>query len=416
MKSKAANTGTDNNAGGEEFPANSENPKDTENLANLFEYLDVEDPAEWTSGALPSKSTKSSKKSNLTYELEDSDEDKSFAIFCLFKDLTDIRHFVRQTWAEYREKQLAFTTAAVTMNTAIAMMRRLNEDFVQSFPEFEQHHNVLDYLYNGYCDPQNGFGDDFATYSTVNFRVPSKILFCDHTFELFSRFFLASEAPFFQQDRAHNFTLDEEALFKCLSLFGFLICRYPGAFPQDQLMKGLELTKKDNKVYTWVVLAVQLLIDTRRVVGAQGLDRFMEEFHSTEKWLSSTIKQCLRFGETNEVNTWFKINDPALRQLGKQVDEILRRDTLQEDLDMCFGDGGAKYSWGPFFLFRNHPTLAGLLVENVLMRLHSLGIGLCGDQGAVMTSIHLYSAVHEYGFGVKIPSMSLITSVSLIST
>jgi hypothetical protein len=32
-----------------------------------------------------------------TYELESTDEDISFAIFCLLKDLTDIRHYVRQT-------------------------------------------------------------------------------------------------------------------------------------------------------------------------------------------------------------------------------------------------------------------------------------------------------------------------------
>lgn len=32
-----------------------------------------------------------------TYDFESTDEDISFAIFCLLKDLTDIRHYVRQT-------------------------------------------------------------------------------------------------------------------------------------------------------------------------------------------------------------------------------------------------------------------------------------------------------------------------------
>jgi Family of unknown function (DUF6604) len=61
-------------------------------LGNLFEHLEVDEPTEWTSSDLP-KSTKILD----TYELEPTDEDISFAIFCLFKDLTDIRHFVRET-------------------------------------------------------------------------------------------------------------------------------------------------------------------------------------------------------------------------------------------------------------------------------------------------------------------------------
>lgn len=67
--------------------------EDTAGLCNLFEYLDVEEPAEWTAGVMPPKT----KKVTDTYELKSTDEDISFAIFCLLKDLTDIRHYVQQT-------------------------------------------------------------------------------------------------------------------------------------------------------------------------------------------------------------------------------------------------------------------------------------------------------------------------------
>lgn len=65
----------------------------TGGLGNLFEHLDVEDPVEWTTKNLPNKSSKIVD----TYELEASDEDISFAMFCFLKDLTDIRFFVRET-------------------------------------------------------------------------------------------------------------------------------------------------------------------------------------------------------------------------------------------------------------------------------------------------------------------------------
>lgn len=69
--------------------------KDIAALSNLFEHLDVDEPAEWTSTSLPSKKAKSA----CTYELEveQSDVEISFAIFCVFKDFTDIRHYIRQT-------------------------------------------------------------------------------------------------------------------------------------------------------------------------------------------------------------------------------------------------------------------------------------------------------------------------------
>jgi hypothetical protein len=80
---------------------------DTAELRNQFEYLEVEDPTEWNSSALPSKS-KSSKTVG-TYELEPRDEDISFAIFCLLKDLTDIRHYVRQTVSKIFDSHFSWT-------------------------------------------------------------------------------------------------------------------------------------------------------------------------------------------------------------------------------------------------------------------------------------------------------------------
>lgn len=69
---------------------------DVAGLGTLFEHLEVDEPPEWTSNNLPPKSIKTFD----AYELEPTDEDLSFAIFCLFKDLTDIRHYVRQTVSE----------------------------------------------------------------------------------------------------------------------------------------------------------------------------------------------------------------------------------------------------------------------------------------------------------------------------
>ena len=39
----------------------------------------------------------------------------------------------------------------------------------------------------------------------------------------------------------------------------------------------------------------------------------------------------------------------------------------------------------------------GLVTQNFLIRLHEVGVGLTGDQAAVMSCIHLYNASQQSG-------------------
>lgn len=159
-----------------------------------------------------------------------------FSIFCqLARDLQSLTIFMQ--WAEYREHQITFTTAALTMNTAISIFRRLNEEFISNFPQFDDHGEIIEYLHYGYCDPNSHkrHDKDFATYTGVNFKITSKTFFCDVTYELLRWFFMnGAEMPFYQQEQARtpglHFTPDDEILLKCLSLFGLVISESEGDF------------------------------------------------------------------------------------------------------------------------------------------------------------------------------------------
>ena len=246
------------------------------------------------------------------------------------------------------------------MNTAISIFRRLNEEFIAEFPDFDDHGAIIEYLYDGYCDPNyDKHFQDFATYTGPNFKVSSKIFFCDHTYELLCWFFMGAELPFYleDQDSGLRLTQDEKTLLKCLSLFGLIASQTEGNFYNDQLIRGLHLLKTNNsekKVYTWVVFAVQLFVDTRRVVGNE-LVPCLQEAHELQKWMSAALEQCLLFGQTNNVNDFYKVNIDMLHQAKKQIDVVLKEDFVQRLLDEIMGDRAARYSWGAFYLFRNHP-------------------------------------------------------------
>jgi len=200
---------------------------------------------------------------------------------------------------------------------------------------------------------------------------------------------MGGEMPFYQdyQATALRTTKDEDAL------FGLIAWQTQGDFYRGQLIRALHLLKTNNpdkKVYTWVVSAVRLFVDTRRIVGNE-LAQCFDEAQALQKWMSAALEQPLLFSHTNTVNDYYKKNSNVLQLVEKQIDNILKKDLVQPLLDDFFGARAARYSWGPFYLLRNHPMILGLIIQHFLVDLHELGIGLTGDQGAVMTSIHLYN-------------------------
>jgi hypothetical protein len=82
---------------------------------------------------------------------EPTEDDAEFAFFCLLKDATDIRFFVRRTWREHKAGPLMLETAAVIMNTAIQVIVHLDVAFLDvcpKFPQFEHHYRILDFVWN----------------------------------------------------------------------------------------------------------------------------------------------------------------------------------------------------------------------------------------------------------------------------
>lgn len=284
------------------------------------------------------------------------------------------------------------------MNTAISVFRRLNEEFLSKFPQFDDHSEIIEYLYWGYYDPSHEKEDlEFATYNGTGFKLSSKIFFCANIYSILAAFYMSAEVPFFHQEAARqsglHFAKDEEVLLKCLSLLALNNAYCNGKFFGDQLSEGLHIIQQDKKIYTWVVFAVQLLVDTRRVLGKE-LERCFTEAQDLRKWMSKTLQQTLDFGRTNNMNEYYKLNSKPIESTLEVVKEKLERDFIQDIADEYLGAHAALYPWGSFYLFRNHPMLLGLIVQNVLVKMQLLGIGL-SDQGAVITSIHLYNAAQR---------------------
>jgi hypothetical protein len=394
------------------------NDKNNENvdvpkMSNMFEYLEIEEASDWdpTAGTMPNPPKK--KASQDTYNMETSAEDISFALYCFIKDLTDIRIFVRRSWREYKHGHTTLNTAAVIMNTAIKVFWRLNEAFVESFPQFAEHGDIIKFLYQGYLDPNSKATierneEGFASYDFDGMRLSSKTFFCDHVLFIVKSFFGASEVPFHQEGVIKQWTEDETVLLKCLSLLGmedFINRKAPAEYRKhfilgvDQIFQAVGIMREEKKFPTWAIFAVQLFVDTLRELKGRT-EQCFSEFQRNADIIKHAITRCIEFGKSNKVNHWHRFNDEGVQNCSNYVKHISENDFIQEGLEVFFEGNPAKikkYSWGPFFILKNHPMLCGLLIQDVLVKYHRMGTRLAGDQGPLRCAIHLSQAAHIVG-------------------
>jgi hypothetical protein len=171
--------------------------------------------------------------------------------------------------------------------------------------------------------------------------------------------------PFYQGKESgsrYGPTKDEEDLLRCLLLFGLMLETYKDTETifNDQIIRGLHIIKEKKRIYTWVVFAVQLCVDTRRVVCKQ-LDRSFGEAQELRKWMSTTLEEAVRFGRNATLCEYYRVNTEMVKHNQDGLEIWLKKDAIQEVADDYLGHWAPLYRWGSFFLFRNHPMLVGLI-------------------------------------------------------
>ena len=103
--------------------------------------------------------------------------------------------------------------------------------------------------------------------------------------------------------------------------------------------------------------------------------------------MTSVVQMRLTAGTSSTTHIFWR--SIRLKTIGQKM-------TLHKTLDSVFGSSYAiRNSWGPFFLFRNHPMLCGLIMQAFLTQLHMMGIGLGGGQAAILGAMHIYNASQQ---------------------
>ncbi|KAK3169759.1 hypothetical protein OEA41_009143 [Lepraria neglecta] len=135
------------------------NEKNDNPLSNRFNHLEVEEPVDIdeasptsattasTANAIDFKASNAKRKAGrqVKYQSDEDEEDdeKFFAMHCLFTDLHDLRTFIGKTWEDYSCGRLDLMISSILANTAFDLARRADENYFAMCPKAGSAQNLI---------------------------------------------------------------------------------------------------------------------------------------------------------------------------------------------------------------------------------------------------------------------------------
>lgn len=77
------------------------------------------------------------------YELESSEAEIQFAIFCMLQDVHCVQDFVVETWQHYKSGEVDLVTASLSTKTAINFVHDAEEKLMASYPQLTDYLEML---------------------------------------------------------------------------------------------------------------------------------------------------------------------------------------------------------------------------------------------------------------------------------
>jgi hypothetical protein len=118
-------------------------------LSNRFASLEVQEPsAKWLSSQeanaqVPPSPPSSAPAKGTTYTLQNVDDDKYLAIFCLYEDLNSLREQTCQMWTKYRLGSVDLVSVSLTTNVALELGTHLEKEFLEVYPELNTGYKIM---------------------------------------------------------------------------------------------------------------------------------------------------------------------------------------------------------------------------------------------------------------------------------
>ena len=436
------NASTSTNAGNTTKASTDNISSGTDMLSNQFDHLELEEPIEIDdtlpapSAAMPTTGATASKTNDkFSYRVQyqsdndEDDEEKYFALYCLFADLHGLRTFIGKTWEDYSDRRIDLTTASILTNTAFDLVRRTETNFFTALPEFESAQKLIQFfmlfisILRGVNPRHKERPDDWFNYEVADVAqwlyLPTFILldsFCDviqpRQMPLMKPGFFGTYDP--KADRKamslrQMLAEDKIILLEALPefcLLGDSKVQFPG---EDELTKGLREMYKTKKISLFLCFATQIYLDITHI----RRDRISSSFHELQaigKQAKNTLNTAL-----NQPHSilWPEENDKILRNTLEFIDYWITKDAIDKMRRVLLKSMYDKGITEPYYLFSRHPLLCGLLQFSLTMMMREAGSAMAMCWGSILYVCHLYNALRQTSnLSVLWPEMETFISVN----
>lgn len=418
---------------------NTTNQKPNRDFENLFSQLALEEPSQSPLGNAPEPVSRL-KSATVTIDLDDGENDKTFALWCHLEDLRDIRRFVEGVWRDYATGEVSILAAAMVMETAFGFMRVSDERFVSIYGDFgdwwflpkflsfeTRHCGRLTYIFSRHsksnvtsaADPGKDLTDLISPSSAILLRdIARKVSdVVDEDVNIPRKrtmLRMSSTCYHFSEFLGNN--VDELAAIVFLSRNGISngIKQARGSRTKrnrDEFTDGLLAYFESGKAPIWLVSACQLYSSVYEVIGSNPQC-------ASEAYLNTMVQMEAQIGAWRQNHTTLSDDIPWLSWLQnafefRRVIEPIMRVTQTGlngalangiDHDLLAFHAGVRsvreirtVLGRPLLTMEGMPCSAGGLLYHVKIGVHRMRLNLSNQHVAILATAHLYTAARKYG-------------------
>ncbi|KAH0360594.1 hypothetical protein KCU65_g9307, partial [Aureobasidium melanogenum] len=387
----------------------------TENKArnqNAFEALEVEELSDdFLNASLAENTSKHKSEKNIRYQAESMTkyDEHLIAGLILLHSINKIRKHIECLWKAYLKKDIDLHAAALSTNTAIEIVRHLQEDHDKSFhdqPDFQacvvpcfittcrllkvdvlkREQDTDLYNFDAYVTADKCFINTwFMLHQLRAWRVTDMIARVDHHAP--ERRDTSTE---WSRKSTRDKILDDKfMLFRAFT--GLTTLATMDRWVEDEFVRGVRDMSPDKPIPLWLAFAAQIYLDVQHTLGPE-VGRPYQEMQKGGKYMKSTLDQTVALHEKlsrNLLNPTFCIQiREHLSTTGELIDFMLISDLVDWRLN-----GNNTKRLPTFDFFQHNPILSGLYLWGGRYTMQRSSISCVKDWTVVIYCAHLYNAL-----------------------
>lgn len=434
-----------------------ETDDETTLVENIYDGLSLEEPSEafLQAAGVIQKSAEERLASKIVFELVafvkggfEEWLEQSFAASALFRDINKLYEHAKQIWYQYRDGKIDLMTASLTSNTAIDIIRRLEDDFFDRFPKFrrideaglrelkkraakqgykvgklpkgQDAQQLINWMFRHKCSAAgltSAVGEDFIPTldEPFNWEVydAARYVFVD-MLTITALHYSATngfESLVYQPDvgpgrwnserntspttNKDKFLEDAKILMEMLPDMIWLSTSQNRKLAEDELMRGCR-DFQVQEIHLWTLVSARLFCDIHHILGPSIGNAFFD-LQRLGKTAKDTIANAIAQREQSKSYCWPADQDSVIKENCIDIiDAWLFDDEWRRDVKAMAA--GAYFIDEDHHLFRRHPLLCGLMEFSLRAMIQELGFYALNTYNTAVTVAYLYNAVQQEGF------------------